>query len=212
MAIPFQERRLPLYRLAKALSAFILCPFFKIHVSGHANIPVDGPFLMLPKHQRWEDVPLLSMSIARPLYYVAKHELFQDTLSRWLLSSLGGLPLNRSKPSDSIQSVKKMLHLLKKGEGIVIFPEGTYYRERMGEAHKGLARMILSRCRAPLIPVGINYSKTGQRVHVRIEIGRPVYTKASGNIKDAIDLAVREIAGLSGLQKYHIGENTDDGT
>jgi 1-acyl-sn-glycerol-3-phosphate acyltransferase len=199
MAIPVGERKLPVYNLAKKFSAFLLCPFFKPQIIGHSNIPDQGPFLLLPKHQRWEDIPLLSMAIERPLHYVAKYELFRNPVSRMLLSSLGGLPLNRLNPSESIKSVKKMFDLLKNGEGIVIFPEGTYYKERMGKGHKGLTRMILSRYRIPLIPVGINYSKGKGRMHVRIEIGRPLFSESSSSINKDIDLAFIEIARLSGL-------------
>jgi 1-acyl-sn-glycerol-3-phosphate acyltransferase len=212
MAIPFEERTVPLYRLTKRLAAFILFPFFKVQVNGQSNIPQTGPCLVLPKHQRWEDIPLISYAIARPLYYVAKYELFLNPLSGWLLSSLGGLPLNRSKPSESIQSVKRLFHLLKKGEGIVIFPEGTYYKGKIGNMHKGLIRLILERHMVPLIPVGFKYSGGGKRTQVNIEIGRPVRLEPSDNIDNYIDLAIGEIAELSGLQRNYIGENTDVGT
>jgi len=211
MAIPAKERRLPLYNLTKRLATFILWPLFKIRANGHFNIPKEGPFVILPKHQRWEDVPLISISIARPVYYMAKYELFINPLSRWLLSSLGGLPLNRSNPSDSISSVKKLFNLLEKGEGIVVFPEGTYYKKRVGRLHRGLIRMILARYKVPLIPVGITYSRPGQRILANIEIGRPVYTKASDDIDQSINLAFNEMARLSGLKNY-IGEDSDDGT
>jgi len=212
MAIPVGERILPVYNLTKIFSAFVLRPFFRLQVIGHINIPEKGPFLLLPKHQRWEDIPLLSMAIARPLYYIAKHELFRNPLSRWFISSLGGMPLNRVNPSESIQSVKKLFDLLNNGEGIVIFPEGTYYKDRMGKGHKRLIRMILSRYMTPLIPVGIIYSKGRNRIHVRIEIGRPVLPESSCNINEGIELAFIEIARLSGLQENHIGENADVGT
>lgn len=211
MAIPLEERRIYIYNLTKLLAAYILCPFFKVQINGHSNIPENGPFLILPKHQRWEDVPLLSIAITRPLYYIAKYELFQNPISRWLLSSLGGLPLNRSNPSDSIQSVKKIFHLLKNGEGIVIFPEGTYYRGKMGDMHKRLIRMILSRNMVPLIPVGIKYSEVGRMTAVSIETGMPICPESSEQIDDSIDLALIEIARLSGLQS-NIGEDTDYGT
>jgi 1-acyl-sn-glycerol-3-phosphate acyltransferase len=212
MAIPIGERRLPVYKLIKNLSAFVLRPFFRLQVEGHANIPEKGPFLLLPKHQRWEDIPLLSISMERPLYYIAKYELFRKPLLRLFLSSLGGLPLNRMNPSESIQSLRKLLDLLKNGQGIVIFPEGTYYKGSMGKTHKRLINMILSRHRAPMIPCGINYLKGDGRINVKIEFGRPVLSDSEHVLKDCVELALGEMARLSGFHKTHIGEGTDVGT
>jgi 1-acyl-sn-glycerol-3-phosphate acyltransferase len=210
MAVPLGERRLPVYNLVKKISALALLPFFRLQVIGHDNIPEKGPFLLLPKHQCWEDIPLLAMAIERPLYFIAKYELFRNPLSRLLLSSLGGLPLNRLRTSESIQTVKKVFELLKKGEAVVVFPEGTYHKQRMGKGHKGLIRMILSRSVAPLVPLGVNYSKEGHRIHARIEIGRPVLLESSCGINKGLDLAFMEIARLSRLQAYDNGEDKDD--
>jgi 1-acyl-sn-glycerol-3-phosphate acyltransferase len=211
MAIRVGKRRLCLYHLVKRIAPLLFYPFFRIQVLGHFNIPGNGPFLLLPKHQRWEDVPLLGMAIERPLNFIAKYELFRNPVTGWFLSSLGGLPLNRTRPSETIRSIKTLLDLLKRGEGIVIFPEGTYQKEKLGKVHKGLIRLILMRFNVPMIPVGINYSKKGIRTAVIIETGSPVSLESMEDIDESVDLAVSEISRLSGLPLDHTGENTDVG-
>jgi 1-acyl-sn-glycerol-3-phosphate acyltransferase len=133
------------------------------------------------------------------LYYVAKYELFLNPVSRWFVSSLGGIPLNRSRPLESRQSLKTMLELLEKGEGIVIFPEGTYYRRRMGPGHVGLIRMIQSRSKVPFIPVGINYAGKGARTLVEINFGKAVFEGSSNRVETFLDQMMKEIARLSGF-------------
>jgi 1-acyl-sn-glycerol-3-phosphate acyltransferase len=133
------------------------------------------------------------------LYYVAKYELFLNPVSRWFISSLGGIPINRSRPLESRQSLKTMLELLEKGEGIVIFPEGTYYRRRMGLGHVGLIRMIQSRSTVPFIPVGINYAAKSARTLVEINFGRAVYEGSSNRVETFLDQMMKEIARLSGF-------------
>jgi 1-acyl-sn-glycerol-3-phosphate acyltransferase len=140
------------------------------------------------------------VAFQKPLYYVAKHELFENPVRKWVLSSLGGIPLNRERPLESRQSLKMMLRLLEEGSSVVIFPEGTYYRKRMGPVYRGLLRMIIHRVEVPLIPVGIRYCKKGWRTLVTINIGSPLYEEnSSRNLNGIVDIVIREIARLSGL-------------
>ena len=174
-------------------------PFFRTEVYGLENLPGKNAFILLPKHQRWEDIPLLSLAAPRPLYYIAKYELFTNPVSRWFLSSVGGIPLNRSRPLESRQSFRALIYFLRKGEGIVIFPEGTYYNNEMGRGQVGLIRMIHSRFMVPFIPVGIHYlKKRGKRI-VRIDFGRPIYEKSSVTAEGLLDRIMKEIARLSDL-------------
>ncbi len=195
------QRRLFVFRLIRIITKAAFYPFFSAKIKGLENIPDRSSFILLPKHQRWEDIPLLGTSIKRPLYYIAKHELFKTTLSSWFISSLGGLPLNRIHPANSRKSMEFMIELIKKGEGIVIFPEGTYYRESMGPGHSGLIRMILSRLETVLIPAGIRYVRGHFRTPVRIRIGKPVYGGPSSNVYEIADHIMKEIAVLSCLVK-----------
>ncbi|MGD9076049.1 MAG: lysophospholipid acyltransferase family protein [Desulfobacteraceae bacterium] len=186
-------------RLTRPTAKIFLSQVFRIKTRGQENLPNHSGFILLPKHRRWEDIPLLSLAAPRPLYYVAKYELFLNPVSRWFISSLGGIPINRSRPLESRQSLKTMLELLEKGEGIVIFPEGTYYRRRMGLGHVGLIRMIQSRSTVPFIPVGINYAAKSARTLVEINFGRAVYEGSSNRVETFLDQMMKEIARLSGF-------------
>ncbi|MCD6295858.1 MAG: 1-acyl-sn-glycerol-3-phosphate acyltransferase [Deltaproteobacteria bacterium] len=177
----------------------LLSPFFRLETDGTENLPVNSAFILLPKHQRWEDIPLLALAAPRSLYYVAKYELFTNPLSNWYLGSVGGIPLNRQRPLESRRSIKALIEFAKKGEGIVVFPEGTYYRGRMGPGQAGIVRLILSRLRVPFIPVGINYSRDGSRTLVRIRFGDAFYGDSSAPANEFLDGIMKEIKQLSGL-------------
>ncbi len=186
-------------RLTRPTAKIFLSPVFKMKTRGQENLPNQSGFILLAKHRRWEDIPLLSLATPRPLYYVAKYELFMNPVSRWFVSSLGGLPLNRSRPLQSRHSLMSMVDLLEKGEGIVIFPEGTYYRSSMGPGHAGLIRMLQSRCNVPFIPVGINYVAEHARTLVEISFGRTICAGVSTSVQPLLDLVMKEIARLSGF-------------
>ena len=81
---------------------------------------------------------------------------------------------------------------------MVIFPEGTYYKDRMGPARRGLVRMVLSKTSPPFIPVGIRYRK-GLRTDVDIRFGRPVPAETGMEVGPFLDRMMVEIARLSGL-------------
>jgi 1-acyl-sn-glycerol-3-phosphate acyltransferase len=196
---PAGEINLFIFRVTRAIVRLFLHLLFRIQVTGLENIPERGSFILLPKHQRWEDIALLGVTFQKSLYYVAKYELFERPVRKWLLLSLGGVPLNRERPLESRQSLKIMLRLLEEGAGVVIFPEGTYYREKMGPVQRGLLRMVINRMEVPLIPAGIRYSKGGWRTLVTIKIGRPLNENPSMSVDGVMNIAIKDIARLSGL-------------
>lgn len=187
------------FRFTRIAARALLSPFFRVRIEGLDWFPRHGSFLLLPKHQRWEDVPLLGLTVPRPLFYVAKHELFESRLSRWFISSLGGIPLNRKRPLQSRQSIRALFSLLGRGEGIVIFPEGTYYPKTMGPGRSGLIRMICSRIRIPCIPVGIRYLPDRFPRSVRIVFGEPILGGPEMDGPEFQERIMRKIARLSGL-------------
>jgi 1-acyl-sn-glycerol-3-phosphate acyltransferase len=199
MSPSVRERNNRLVWFTKHFSKLFLSPFFRIKTEGLHNVSKQSSFILTPKHQRWEDIPLLSISTPRSLYYIAKNELFLNPFSGWLLSSLGGLPLNRSRPLESRESFKIMMDHLKEGEGLVIFPEGTYFKDRVGPGRSGMVKMIRTRLKIPFIPVGINYTKEGRRTLVRIHFGKALYDEPSDTTKNFLDRIMKEIKRLSGF-------------
>ena len=177
----------------------LLSPFFRLKAGGVNNLPQKSAFILLPKHQRWEDIPLLGLATPRPLHYIAKSELFTNPLSNWFLRSLGGIPLNRQRPLESRHSLKSFISLLRKGEGAVVFPEGTYYSNKMGPGHVGMIRLILSRVTPPFIPVGVRYSRKGLRTLVWVNYGKPFYAESGTSPSALLDHMMKQIEELSGL-------------
>jgi len=93
-----------------------------------------------------------------------------------------------------------MLDLLQDGAGVVVFPEGTYYVDKMGPGRPGLVRMVLTRMTPPpFIPVGIRYSRQRIRTRVQITFGAPVRKQAAMPVAEFLDRMMVEIARLSGL-------------
>ena len=183
----------------KFLARILLLPFYRLETDGLQNLPRDSAFILLSKHQRWEDIPLLGLATPRPLYYIAKYELFKNVLSKRFFSAMGGIPLNRQRPLESRRFLQATIQLLEKGEGVVIFPEGTYYRNKMGPGQTGMVRFVLSRLKLAFIPVGINYASNRWRTRVRINFGKAFHTDPTLAADTFVNRMMKEIAALSGL-------------
>ena len=191
------HRKESLYWVTRWFARATLVPFFRMKKEGLSHQPDHGAFILLPKHQRWEDIPLLGITSPRPLYYVAKHELFINPLIRWFLRGLGGIPINRARPLESRDSLRAIMGHLRGGEGVALFPEGTYVKGEVGPARVGLVRMISSRLAVPFIPVGFNYRRTTINISVTIRFGKPFYKDRFPSTEEFVQRVMKEIASLS---------------
>lgn len=197
-----QGRKDWVFRPLKVLSRVIFAPFFAMETNGLPNLPGNSAFILLVKHQCWQDIPLLAMATPLPLYYVAKAELFENLAGGWLMKSLGGIPLNRKRPLESRRSLQATIDVLNAGEGVVVFPEGTYYPNCMGPGHVGVVRFVLARLSLPFVPVGIRYTAGGRRTRVSIRYGRPLMSRQTESADEFLAAMMQEIARLSGMQAY----------
>jgi 1-acyl-sn-glycerol-3-phosphate acyltransferase len=123
-------------------------------------------------------------------------------LIRDYLSFLGGLPVDRKQSIRTLDSFKVLVSLLRAGEKIVIFPEGTYVRNGVGSGKSRLLQMILRfqselGYSIPFIPVGIRYGgRSGWRRRVEVCIGSPLFAEKDS---DAVPLTHRAIEEISRL-------------
>ncbi len=130
-------------------------------------------------HVGWADSLWMAYAVyPRQLHYMSKGELFNSTLSRWVLTHGGSLPIDRADPSPS--SIKIAINMLQHGEIILIFPSGTRSEENI--AFKRGAATIALHARVPLVPAFFQGPKQMQvahllhRPHIRVTFGSPIPT------------------------------------
>src|SRR5919197_131457 len=160
----------------------ILQPFFHLYFRlsriGREHIPTDGPVILAANHRSFLDPFVIGTCLRRPIYYVAKKELFANRLQGWWLNALGAFPVDRGAGDrDTIETAKA---ILARGDCVLIFPEGTRTRPgSLGRAKRGVGRLALE-SGAPVVPVaviGTEAIRRGWRIRphkVRIRIGRPL--------------------------------------
>jgi 1-acyl-sn-glycerol-3-phosphate acyltransferase len=138
------------YDSCKTLVQFTLISAFRIRYSGVENIPLRGAALVVCNHQSHLDPPLVGAGSPRRLSYLARESLFRFRLLAWLMRSLNGIPIDRE--GSGMAGMKETLRRLKRGEAVVIFPEGTRSPDgQIGPFRQGFAALAL-RSKAAIVP------------------------------------------------------------
>jgi 1-acyl-sn-glycerol-3-phosphate acyltransferase len=164
-------------RMLVQIAAVLL---FGVRHSGRKNIPSEGGVLVVPNHQSHLDPPLVGMGCQRHMNYLARKTLFDFTPFAWLIKSINAIPIDRE--GFGIAGIKESLRRLKRGEMVLIFPEGTRTPDGQVKQFRPGFTSLAVRSRAAILPVGIagafqcwpktrTFPRPGK---IRVHYGRPI--------------------------------------
>jgi len=138
----------------KLLVAFLRLMFrliMKLEVRGLENFPLDGPVVIACNHVTNFDVFPMQFSLPRPIFFMAKAELFKFPLMDVALRNLGAFPVYRGEKDQ--WAMKHAAKVLMNGQTLGMFPEGTRNKGRgLGVAKTGTARMAIDNA-CPIVPM-----------------------------------------------------------
>jgi 1-acyl-sn-glycerol-3-phosphate acyltransferase len=104
-------------------SRLLAVVFFRIRVGNRQVVPREGGALVMSNHQSNFDPVLVGLACDRRLNYLARRSLFESAGLRRLIESLDAIPIDRD--GSGLGGLKETLRRLKRGEMVLIFPEGT---------------------------------------------------------------------------------------
>lgn len=208
------------YWFMKGILKPLLKMLYRIRVEGLENVPKDGAAIIAANHVSFLDSFFIPLVIKRrKVTYLAKADYFRSWKTKWFFRGVGQISCEREGGSKSQQSLEIALDVLKGGNLLGIYPEGTrspdgvLYRGRTGVARLALAAKV------PVVPVGLvgtdevmpkdaKMPRLGGRIGVTVRIGKPLdFSRFDGRERDRFalrsvtDEIMFEIMELSG-QEY----------
>ncbi len=157
---------------------------YDMHFEGKENLPEKEGVIIASNHRSYADPVLLTMYMKRPVKYMAKEELFKNKLFAAFIRMLGAFPVSRGK--GDLGAIDKSIDILKAGNNLVIFPEGTRSKEnKVGNGKTGVA-MIAAKAGADILPVGICFEgeKLAFRKKLTVKFGK-IIKHEELNVTDA---------------------------
>lgn len=178
-----------LYKVLRTWCKWAL-PFYfaRVHCENVARIPQKGPVIIVANHQNtFLDAIIIATLVSRPVYSIARGDIFKMTLLKQLLKALHMLPIYRFRDGHAAlkqnnQSFSQMLQVLQKGDVLLIFPEGNHAQEyALRPLQKGTARLAFAYQQdqpditLTIQPVGLHYSIHQKSMgKLEVEVGESI--------------------------------------
>ena len=182
MTEPGPQRIRLIYRVGRMAAKGVLRLICRMKIIHADRVPATGPVLIVANHVSYLDPPLVGCDITqREVTYLARAGLFKVPLFGRLIRAVNSVPIREGQ--GDVRAIRDILERIKRGEAVLIFPEGSRSYDGAMVPFRSGASLIIRRAKCPVIPVGIDgafdawprtkaFPKLGQRVLVLF--GHPI--------------------------------------
>lgn len=184
--------------------------YHRMSVRGLEHIPRSGGALIVSNHASYLDPMVMGSSVLRrPVSFMARESLFKNPFLRWLFISLKARPLDRQR--GDVGALKLALSLIRNGEMVGMFPEGTRSEDgELKEPKPGIG-FLVAKAKVPVVPAYIagtfkawpRGARWPKPAKISITFGPPIFPdrfEALGKGKEAYRavglLVMEDIKGL----------------
>ncbi len=205
-----------MYRVLRRALPPLVNPYFRVSLEGLDNVPTDEPAVLACNHRSFVDSIILPLNVPRPVYFLGKADYWDSWRTRWFFQGTGVVPVYRDGGNKDDASLRTGVEILRRGELLGIYPEGTRSPDgRLYRGKTGPVRMALE-ADVPVVPCAIEGSDIAlpsgsyrpRRHPVRVTYGEPLDLSRYRDRRDdpfvlrsATDELMYEIMMLSG-QEY----------
>jgi 1-acyl-sn-glycerol-3-phosphate acyltransferase len=208
------------YAFMRGLMRFMTSTFLVglFTVEGRENVPRHGPLVVCANHFATLDPPMVPAYLPRAdTWNMAKSEYFRKPLMRWIFTRYHAFPVVRHSADRA--ALRRAFDLLKAGEVLIIYPEGTRIESGELATPEPGAGFIAQKAGCPVLPVALTGtreclpkgSRWPRRVPVTLRFGEPFLLpqrRPNGErisheeASDAIMLAIAELLPTESRGRY----------
>lgn len=167
--------------ILKAIFHFLTIIIYRPKVIGKENIPEEGACIICPNHVHALDSAVILTTAKRKVNFMAKEELFKNGFIRFFAKIFGIFPVKRG--GKDLEAIKTSLKILKKGEILAMFPEGTRNGLAKGVKPKNGAVLIAIKAGVPIIPCGVQ-GNFKPFTKVTLNYGKPIVFSKDTDVQD----------------------------
>ena len=166
-----------------------------VRVIGKQYMDTPGAKIFASNHTSYFDVLPLMLGLGVPYRFVAKLEVHGMPFIGTFLRQMGHLSFDRTDPNSRLRQAGEMEDLLRRGESVFVFPEGTFTAEdgirpfQLGAFKAAVATGV------PIVPVSLAGTRKFLRdgtylprpTSVTITLSAPIYPSRENKAADGIE-------------------------
>jgi acyl carrier protein len=126
-----------------------------IQAQGLEHLPDHAAYVLVVNHASYLDALLLIAVLPPGLKYVAKLELSRNIFSRLPMQRLGVEFVERFEATRGAEDTERIVQIVRQGEPVLFFPEGTFYRDSGLQPFRMGAFVVAAQAGVPVIPAAI---------------------------------------------------------
>ncbi|MBL0058890.1 MAG: 1-acyl-sn-glycerol-3-phosphate acyltransferase [Elusimicrobia bacterium] len=174
---------------------------WRLRVVGREQVPRQGALLFAANHASFADPPLVGSSVPRPIYFMAKEELFQVPLFGWLIHQVNAFPIRRKE--GDVGAFRTAQRILAAGGAMIIFPEGKRQRLGVFGRPKSGVGLLAIKTGVPVVPVYVHDTHRLLRFpRLTVVFGAPL-TAVPGETPEILSRRIMDAIRL--LKEAHLG-------
>lgn len=176
-----------LYKILRIILRGLIKLLFKVKIHNQYDLP-DGNLIVTSNHMSIMDPVVLGCVLNRPIHMMAKKELFEIPIFGSFIRQIYAFPVDRNAPAMS--SIKESLKILKGGEVLGMFVEGTRVKEFSLNNAKAGVGLIAVKSKSDVVPIKIESS---YKLFSRLDI----YYRDLIRIEDLDETQKKDYQGIS---------------
>ncbi|MGC3970117.1 MAG: lysophospholipid acyltransferase family protein [Pirellulales bacterium] len=178
------------YAAMRVVVGFVSFGMFRLRCFHRERFPATGGYLLLSNHQSHLDPPLIGSVVPRRINYLARDTLFKNKFFAWLINSLDAIPIDRE--GLGLSGLKETMKRLKRGEIVLLFPEGTRSPDGEIQPLKPGFSALVQRTGVPIVPIALDgaydawprNSKFPRPGKICIVVGEPISLETAKSLDD----------------------------